>query len=96
MPVINELITIRVIEQNDKQRYSIAIMNLLICLTLLFTHDFSFKLLIPRSLFKGSGSFLYSWHSDMAKRIIGHPMPMAKYELIPPPADLLGFYLLEN
>ena len=32
MSVINELITIRAIEQNYRQRYSIAITNLLICL----------------------------------------------------------------
>ena len=40
--------------------------------------------------------FSTSWHSDQAKGVIGHPAPMAKYELIPPPADPLGSYLQEK
>ena len=40
--------------------------------------------------------FSTSWHNDKAKGVIGHPAPMAKYELIPPLADLLGSYLLEK
>ena len=71
--VINELIIIRIIEQGDKQRHSTAITNLLICLNTSIYSNFSFKLLIPRSIFKGSGSFLYSSHSDMAKGVISHP-----------------------
>ena len=37
-----------------------------------------------------------SWHSDTAKGVNGHPVAMANYELIPPPADPLGFYLREK
>ena len=37
--------------------------------------------------------FSTSWHSDKAKNVIGHPAPMEKYELIPPPADPLESYL---
>ena len=40
--------------------------------------------------------FSTSWNSDNAKGVIGHPVPMAKYELIPPPADPLGSYLREK
>ena len=40
--------------------------------------------------------FSTSWHSDTVKGVIGHPTPMAKYGLIPPPADPLGSYLWEN
>ena len=40
--------------------------------------------------------FSTSWHSDKVKGVIGHPAPMAKYELIPPIADPLGSYLREK
>ena len=59
-------------------------------------HDFISELQIPRRLLKSSGSLLYSWHSDTAMGVIGHPTPMAKYELIAPPADPLGSYLREK
>ena len=37
-----------------------------------------------------------SWHSDTVMGVIGHPAPMAKYELIPLPADPLGSYVREK
>ena len=40
--------------------------------------------------------FSTTWHSDTAKGVIGHPMPIAKYELIAPPANPLGSYLWEK
>ena len=95
MSVINELITIRIIEQENSndiaQQYESTHLTKHLYLPMV-----SLQLLIPRSIFKGNGSFLYSWHSDTTKGIISHPAPMTKYELIPPPTDPLGFYLQEN